>query len=150
METLKAEELAFYHMDKHGLIAEGWKFKWSTVAKSTHGRCSHGSKTIMLNFHWVRKNDEEFVLDTILHEIAHALTPGAKHGPAWKAKAKELGARPTQYDYESEGLDYRWEIICDHCKSSLGKYHRKPKTGPNRYHLACGPASTGKLKLEKL
>lgn len=31
------------------------------------------------------------VRDTVIHEVAHALTPGNNHGPAWRAAARELG-----------------------------------------------------------
>lgn len=46
---------------------------------------------IELNTKFVKVNHEIHVLDTILHEIAHVLTPGCKHNPTWHRKAKELG-----------------------------------------------------------
>ena len=30
-------------------------------------------------------------VDTLLHELAHARTPGAHHGPVWKNAAVEMG-----------------------------------------------------------
>ena len=45
------------------------------------------------------------VRDTILHEIAHALAGAkARHGPAWKAIAKRLGATPKARAEEGEDV----------------------------------------------
>lgn len=140
-----AEDLAEVHMDKHGLLDKGWKLKWSTMSKRTHGICRHQEKTITLNFHWVKLNEPEEVLDTILHEIAHALTPGAKHGPIWKAKARELGARPETYDMVSKSIEARWNLYCGGCRQVLRTTHRRTKIH-NRYCLTCGKESLGKLK----
>ena len=50
--------------------------------------------------------DPREVRDTILHEIAHALAGAkAKHGPAWKAIARRLGA--TLKARAEEGEDAR-------------------------------------------
>lgn len=40
--------------------------------------------------------DLEQLRDTLAHEVAHALTPGDRHGPLWKAMAKRLGAQPER------------------------------------------------------
>jgi len=52
----------------------------------------------------------EQLTDTILHEIAHALAgPAAKHGPAWKAIARRLGATPKSCAPESDEVRLRRE-----------------------------------------
>jgi len=51
---------------------------------------------IRLSSHWMPKISDAEVRDTILHEIAHALTPGARHGPAWKAMCRRIGANPNR------------------------------------------------------
>ena len=36
-------------------------------------------------------SDEATIRDTILHEIAHALTPGQHHNDVWRRKATAIG-----------------------------------------------------------
>jgi hypothetical protein len=45
----------------------------------------------------VDRNGAEEIVDTILHEIAHALV-GPRHGhdTVWKAKCTDIGARPER------------------------------------------------------
>lgn len=78
-------------MDKHNLLASGWKFEFDN-AKRRFGLCHFGTKTISLSKHLVKLNGIESVQNTILHEIAHALV-GVKHGhdAVWRAKAIEIG-----------------------------------------------------------
>ena len=66
---------------EHGLAQQGWRFKFDR-ARLRAGQCRYRSKTITLSKHYVALNvttRPEEVLDTILHEIAHALA-GGRHG----------------------------------------------------------------------
>ncbi len=66
-------------------------------AMTTAGRCSYRKKTIFISKHHMLNSKENEVLDTIIHEIAHALTPGHKHDAVWKSKAIELGCSGNVY-----------------------------------------------------
>ena len=69
-------------------------------------------------------NPPEKVLDTLLHEIAHALAgPKARHGPVWKAIAKKLGATPRACDTcdETVVMPGDWQAICGACNKT---YHQ--------------------------
>jgi hypothetical protein len=55
------------------------------------GYCFSEYKLIWIAPYLIKNHPPEQICDTILHEIAHALTPGAGHGNAWVKKAKELG-----------------------------------------------------------
>lgn len=59
------------------------------------GLCDYKSKTIRLSAPHVDLNPEWKIIDTIKHEVAHALTPGHSHDNIWAAKAEELGAKST-------------------------------------------------------
>lgn len=80
-------------MRKHGLGS--WHIRWSR-SKREFGRCCWSTKTITLSRPLCEANAIEQVKDTILHEIAHALTPFQYHNGIWKMKCIEIGARPIR------------------------------------------------------
>lgn len=98
MSPATAELYAGLLMEEHGLL--DWDFIWLKSTKVL-GRCCYPRKAdarrgrIGLSKRYVERNTEEEVVDTILHEIAHALAgPGHGHGVVWRAFAIALGARP--------------------------------------------------------
>jgi predicted SprT family Zn-dependent metalloprotease len=84
----RAEEL----LRQHGLAQQGWKFVWDKRPTGRAGQCRYGRQEIGLSWKIfsIEANRAE-AENTILHEIAHALTPGAHHGPAWKRVARDIG-----------------------------------------------------------
>jgi len=94
----KTEELLL----KHGLAK--WKFRYQKRLKNIrrYGCCHYRTKTISLAPTFVEKNNEDVVVNVILHEIAHALFIPWKnritgqwincgHKSQWKKKALEIG-----------------------------------------------------------
>ena len=75
--------------------AGGWRFRFDH-ARRRFGSCRYRQKLITLSRPLTILNPEEQVRDTLLHEIAHALTPGDGHGARWKRKCREIGARPQR------------------------------------------------------
>jgi SNF2 family DNA or RNA helicase len=59
------------------------------------GLCSYKDKCIILNAHHLDIHPEIEVLNTVRHEVAHALCPGEQHNEIWAAKARELGCTNT-------------------------------------------------------
>lgn len=104
MEISEVRALAKEKMELHGI--GHWKL--SMVRSHTFaGRCrtrlfhkipvwSNGEIELSINFMEVFPYEE--VLDTILHEIAHALVPNnvKSHGPEWKHMATKIGAKPQR------------------------------------------------------
>jgi predicted SprT family Zn-dependent metalloprotease len=82
-------------MQRHGLIDAGWRFRFDH-ARRRFGACRYGEKAITLSRPLALLNAEPEVRDTLLHEIAHALCPADGHGSKWKAKCREIGARPAR------------------------------------------------------
>ena len=88
-------------MEDHGLFDNLWHFDFE-ACKRTLGRCHYNLKKITLSKWYVELNGEDDVEDTILHEIAHALSflrygsKGKGHGRLWKNICKEIGARPER------------------------------------------------------
>ena len=88
-------------MDEHGLGE--WTFAF-LEAERRLGDCNYQDRVIRVGrTHALDASDAE-IRDTILHEIAHALAgPEARHGPAWKAIARRIGATPRANVYERQG-----------------------------------------------
>jgi predicted SprT family Zn-dependent metalloprotease len=108
-------------LQKYSLDACGWKLEWEK-SKKYLGKCYFHHKTITLSVYWSLYLPAEETKDTILHEIAHALTweqfnrdkveisPAfwkkmsndyLKHGVIWQMFCKQVGAKPIAcYDGE--------------------------------------------------
>jgi predicted SprT family Zn-dependent metalloprotease len=96
MNLYEAQHLARDLMNRHGL--PDWRFQFDH-ARRRFGSCRIRSRTITLSRPLTLLNSIDEVRDTILHEIAHALTPGNGHGAKWKAACHAIGAAPNRcYD----------------------------------------------------
>ncbi len=123
MDLVAAEHLALELLEKHGLHA--WKFRFD-YAKRRFGSCDYRKRTITLSKHLTLLNPKSEVKDTLLHEIAHALTPGDNHGPKWQAKCLELGARPMRC-YETEEVNSpapSYLLVCTKCRKKYPRYRK--------------------------
>ena len=130
MDLNKTEKLA------KELIAQycpEYRFQFDN-AKVRFGYCSWKKKIISLSKHLVLMNDEPQVIDTILHEIAHALTPKQNHNRVWRAKAIEIGCNGDRC-YDSNVVEKpkgKYVYQCPMCKKKF-YYHRR-----NKGETACG------------
>lgn len=121
-----------------GLINEyvpHYSFKFSNGIR-TLGQCNFRTRTITLSKHYVIANSDELVLDTILHEIAHALVGvGHGHNHVWKAKCREIGAKPNRCkDSVNVEVEHKYIKRCSNgCWES--KMYRKPR---NLHRYRCG------------
>lgn len=151
MDLREAQRLAERLMKENGLISPKWIFKFDNakrrfgVCKYTYinratkdVKCGH----ISLSKYLVSANDEKQVRDTILHEIAHALTPGHGHDYVWKQKCIEIGAKPERC-YSSKDVNTetvkataRYQATCGGCGIVHVK-HRMTSTMWNQKKWAC-------------
>lgn len=94
MKLRPARQMAVDLMRTHELrntTGEFWVFEFDN-GKRRFGYCSYRERKISLSRVLVRLNDENRVRNTILHEIAHALTRAERgHGPEWQRKALAIG-----------------------------------------------------------
>jgi predicted SprT family Zn-dependent metalloprotease len=76
---------------------------------------------------------KEQIEDSIRHEIAHALTPGAGHGPAWKLMCIRVGAKPQRCaSYEEvKNMPYKFIGKCPNCGAEF-RAHRRLKNMDKR------------------
>lgn len=139
MDLRRAIMMAVDCMNHHRLYNYGWQFKLDN-AKRRMGVCRRHTRTIGISKPNVLVNSEDVVLDTILHEIAHALLPpGCNHGPVWQAMAREVGAEPKSCGgQEAVAVTGDWQGKCTDCGRLINRY-KKPQPYMLRtgFHVAC-------------
>ncbi|AHY25245.1 hypothetical protein AVV36_gp165 [Pectobacterium bacteriophage PM2] len=100
-----------------------WRFEVvSSTSKKNIGYCSYSKKLVAIQAHFFFAMSAELVEETILHELAHALTQGHKHDKVWRAKALELGdkrARATTPLRSSLGFRPEWIIESGHPRKEV-------------------------------
>lgn len=121
--------MAHGYLLQYGLLEKGWKFIFTKSYKSL-GQCRYDTKEIAFSEKW-REAPLVEIRDTILHEIAHALTgPGHGHDLKWKKNCIKIGAKPNRlHDSTIPGVynpsKYKWH--CDNCGKNFYRV-RKPNT----------------------
>lgn len=116
----------------------GWGLRYGN-AKRVAGSCDYRHKRITLSKYLLAQRSYEESLNTIVHEIAHALTKGHNHDAVWAAKHRELGGdgkRCFQHHDEQAPIVGR----CPHGKE-FPRY-RWPKR-PDAWSCRCRSALLG-------
>ena len=95
MDRKTATQTCRDEMNKHGL--QDWSLRLNQNADSHFlGLCSYKDKCIILSAHHIDIHPDPDVINTIRHEIAHALVgPFNGHNDVWAAKAREIGCDNT-------------------------------------------------------
>jgi hypothetical protein len=78
----------------------GWEFRWAKSGElgSDLGICHYYNKTIVLK---AQRQSAQVILQTLSHEIGHALTPGHSHDMVWWNAANHLDG-PLQKELRNE------------------------------------------------
>lgn len=121
-------QIAHGEMEKWGLIKEGWKLELDNSIRRA-GCCMYQRKVISLSRHMINRNAAKRmaqVVDTIRHEIAHAIAGPDKfydrygrlrnrhHGDKWKGAAVLVGANPKRcYDSTELDMPSRYEVAVE-------------------------------------
>lgn len=152
MELGTAVTVTLNLLGEHKLLEQGWAVKLSRGSRRL-GSCSYAKKLIKLSRHHVLNGTDAEIMDTIRHEVAHALAgSSARHGPEWKAWAIKLGAHPRSHaraiSYE---MPYKFVLYCPCCNKDIQK--RRNRVGGHRLQILacrkCGIQSCGKLILRR-
>lgn len=114
MDLFKLVNIVDEEFTKHGLWKQRWFFKWDRSLRR-FGRCNYTTKTISLSKNLCKLYDEDEVIDTLRHEIAHVLVgTGHGHDEVWRKKAIEIGSSGNRL-YKPTISVYKWkaECLCD-------------------------------------
>ena len=133
MNLFDAEILAKELISEH---IPHYRFGWMNE-KTVNGRCRYDSKTIVLSRPRTTLRTRDAVRNTIMHEIAHALTPEAGHGRAWKMQMIRFGLKPERCSSDAidESRISNWRAVCKGC-GKISYMIRKP-----RVDRSCGECS---------
>jgi len=138
MNLSDAQALAERLMQENGLT--DYRFQFDSACRR-FGYCSWSRKVISLSKVLVQLNGEEQVRQTIVHEIAHALTPGHHHDEVWKAVAIKLGDTGEKCYRNSEVIrpEPKHIYACSNCGLEFRRSKRILEKYGNPYHHECGP-----------
>lgn len=70
-----------------------WKFEWhcNLKVKRRWGYCNYSQKVIRLDLYRTMNRKWDNIVNTLIHEIAHALCPMCGHNNIWKQKFISMG-----------------------------------------------------------
>ena len=114
-----------------------WRFSFENYKKS-FGRCNYRTRTISISSYLCDSMTNIAIKDTLIHEIAHALTPGHGHDNVWRRKCAELGGVPERTASLSKSLiegailQSKYTLTCPCCGYKIPK-HRAIK-----HSISCG------------
>ena len=135
-----------FHLN--GLDVRGWRLEFRRFGHRL-GSCCSRKRVVAIDAFYADNNDEVHVLDTLRHEVAHALVgPSQGHGQTWKAMARKLGCIPKACS--KTGILVRpgkWQARCPTCARQFHKY-RRPKYVVGYYCPSCGK-ERGKLAFQQ-
>jgi predicted SprT family Zn-dependent metalloprotease len=142
-----AEQITLTFLQKYNLPS--WKFRL-IHSKSNLGRCHYRRREIQIAKEHLETHTNMQIIDTILHEIAHALTPGHVHDEVWQAKCREIGAlAQARADDTFAPYVRKVEVICLDCNKVVAKRHRAPSR--HLIHGRCkNEANGGKLTFRRV
>ena len=120
---------------KYNLI--GWKLKTKPMMDKI-GLCDYNNKTIIISSIFMRGSNcnYEKVKKSLLHEIAHALTPGHSHNNTWKSVCNKIGG-DTRLAGSMNLPGMNWSLYCKICK-----WRQEYDTKPNITNKVCGKCKT--------
>lgn len=152
IERFARKELARWELDE-------WSFCWDH-ARRRLGSCRYKDQLITLSRHFVKLNSDNptQIVDTVRHEIAHALawkhSREQGHGRLWREWCLRVGAVPRACAVQGEvrAEPYRYILRLKTTGEFVAGYYRKPACGRylHRMMIRNRPETRGLLELVKL
>lgn len=108
-----AKDLMKYHgvSDRFELKFEDLKYKKALgLCECRSEKCEGGKAEIkgriVLDINHCESDNEADIIDTILHEISHAITPGAGHSKIWFDTAQNIGNTDGKYSWCNGSIEF--------------------------------------------
>jgi predicted SprT family Zn-dependent metalloprotease len=123
-------------MSKHPELSL-WHFSFNNRKKS-FGLCCYTTRTISISSYLCDSMTDIAIKDTLIHEIAHALTQGHHHDYVWRRKCAELGGVPERTSSISKSLidgailQSKYTLTCPCCGYKIPKYREI------KHSISCG------------
>jgi hypothetical protein len=138
MDIKQVETMVAQQMRQHGLSDAGWRFRWDNSQRRA-GVCKYHAKVIGLSKPLMSIWTEEAVMDTITHEVAHALVGAEhRHNHVWRAKHIELGGSGRALYQNSEDRPAAPATWIGRCPKAG---HEHAAYRPRRAPVSCGICS---------
>lgn len=146
MKAYEAKQLAERLIATH---LTGWSFGWNN-RKRSFGLCNYSNRTIYLSAALLAAQSDKGVEQTLLHEIAHALTQGSGHGVLWKRTARSIGVVNPKSHKQADNPEgrprYNWLLMLG--DEIVAGYYRRPQRDVSRLYIPGRRQETlGKLRL---
>lgn len=138
-----AEKLIQEKMELHELTKNGWTYKISSKMVTCAGKCSYKKNTLTFAKNFCTNVEESELINTILHEIAHAIVgPKTNHNETWRKLHIKMGGDGERCHRETFSPP-KYLMECTKCQK-IWKRYRKPFDG--NYSCSCG----GKVNYTKV
>lgn len=90
-------------------LPEVWKIRF-TKSRVEAGSCDYKHRTLYFSTYYASRATEKEFEEVVLHEVAHAMTPGKGHGKEWKDTARKLGCSGDE-TVESRQKPTNWSTV---------------------------------------
>ncbi|WZW73111.1 protein SprT [Vibrio phage TCU-VP03-AIR1] len=124
MKAIALDLMSGNNLMQRDLIAEGWSFEFST-RKAALGDCNYRTKVLRLSEVYLNARTKEEQINTITHEMAHAIAytdfNERGHGAIWKRVHRQLGGTAERCSTVSnpEAVDSKYVVFFENAQGEL-------------------------------
>ncbi len=124
MKAIAIDLMSGNNLMQRDLLAEGWSFEFST-RKAALGDCNYRTKVLRLSEKYLNARTKEEQINTITHEMAHAIAytdfNETGHGAIWKRVHRQLGGTAERCSKVSnpEAVDSKYVVFFENNKGEL-------------------------------
>lgn len=138
MNLIEVKRQAQQLLNEHGLAAQGWTVDFNN-RRGAAGVCRYRTRRIEFSIPAMRLLSDAECIDTVTHEVAHAIVGGAAgHGPVWKAQHRAMGGsgRASVNAPEVAKAIAKWRAECKTSNAVLS-YRNRLTSGMRNATCTC-------------